>query len=584
MNLLIFNLKTDADDSVLGFTTDWINAIAERCDRTIVITMMTGRLAVADNVQVFSVGKEKGYSERRRLWEFYRLLWQVLQTEQIDACFAHMMPLFAILGWPLLKLKQIPIVLWYAHRQVTLKLRLATALVDRVVASSASGFRIRTHKFRSIGQGIDTDRFCPPEQTVALADKSLILTVGRLSPIKRLEVLIEAVALLPEALRSQVELRYVGDPLGENGQQYAQQLHAKVATLGLTAQTRFEPAHPFHQVQRVYQQADIFVNSSDTDSMDKTVLEAMSCGVPVVTSNAAFRDVFSPELAADWLISKNDPALLAQRLTTLLKMGPTAKHALGLQLRALVKRRHSLPALVNRLLNDVIAEVYMDQPVGPTQKLTPFGYVRLMVKHRRNPLHVAYLEGHKVLDVGCGEGHFLRKDRANRVGVDIDGSLVERCAQAGLDARVMSATELSFPEATFDAVHAAELIEHLEPAAAVKFLQGAAHVLRPGGLIYLTTPGLNNVWNTFSHVRPYPPIAFKKLLEKSTEGFINDSGLPLRLECSYAFSSTASRLAAGIKKSLNMVFPPAQPSGYVIILRKLPANEQRSLMSKSIRY
>jgi len=27
-NLLLFNLKTDADDDILGFTTDWINALA----------------------------------------------------------------------------------------------------------------------------------------------------------------------------------------------------------------------------------------------------------------------------------------------------------------------------------------------------------------------------------------------------------------------------------------------------------------------------------------------------------------------------------------------------------------------------
>ena len=37
--LLVFNLKTDASDDALGFTTDWVNAIATHWDRVFVITM-----------------------------------------------------------------------------------------------------------------------------------------------------------------------------------------------------------------------------------------------------------------------------------------------------------------------------------------------------------------------------------------------------------------------------------------------------------------------------------------------------------------------------------------------------------------
>ena len=101
MNLLVFNLKTDADDDVLGFTTDWVNALAASCERIFVITMSAGRIAVAENVQVYSIGKEQGYSEPRRATEFYRTLSRLLRNERIDACFAHMMPLFAVMGWNL---------------------------------------------------------------------------------------------------------------------------------------------------------------------------------------------------------------------------------------------------------------------------------------------------------------------------------------------------------------------------------------------------------------------------------------------------------------------------------------------------
>ena len=66
MRILLFNLATDADDPLLGFTTRWIGALAERVEFIHVITMRVGRLEMPANVRVYSVGKEKGYSEPRR--------------------------------------------------------------------------------------------------------------------------------------------------------------------------------------------------------------------------------------------------------------------------------------------------------------------------------------------------------------------------------------------------------------------------------------------------------------------------------------------------------------------------------------
>lgn len=350
MNLLLFNLKTDADDSVLGFTTDWINALAGHCEHITVITMTVGRIAVPPNVEVFSVGKEKGWSESRRAIEFYRLLCQALHDRRFDACFAHMMPLFALMGWPLLKKHRVPITLWYAHRHVSLLLRAATAVVDHVVASSKSGFQIETPKLRIIGQGIDTERFVParlPDTHSGL----IILTVGRISSIKRLEVLIQAVALLDAKTRSSIRVHFVGDPLTEDDKTYLVQLRKETVANGVEGRVVFQPGMPFHCIQQSYRDADIFVNSSDTDSVDKTVLEAMSTGLPIVTSNVALCDVLGPELSGKWVVPKNDVQIMAERLKLLANMSTAERKALGATLRDIVVQEHSLPSLVTRLLS-----------------------------------------------------------------------------------------------------------------------------------------------------------------------------------------------------------------------------------------
>lgn len=196
-------------------------------------------------------------------------------------------------------------------------------------------------------------------------------------------------------------------------------------------------------------------------------------------------------------------------------------------------------------------------------------YFRILISKRVNPLHVEYLTDRMVLDVGCGEGDFIAKDPSTHIGVDLDAELVRRCKERGLDAYCMSATQLDFSDETFDAVHGAELIEHFDPQTAVRFLSEATRVLKPGDIVYLTTPGERYVWNTFSHIKPYPPITFKKLFNKSTEGFIQEKYLPLELEHYFAFSRVSrNRLITGLINTLNVAIPPRWPSGYVLILRK----------------
>src|SRR5262245_53701909 len=119
MNLLLFNLATDANDTSLGFTTDWLTVLARCFSEIHVITMRRGSSQLPSNVAVHSVVKELGWSRARRTLAFYQILYRILRSHRVDVCFAHMIPIFAVLAGPVLKIKRIPIVLWYAHPSVT---------------------------------------------------------------------------------------------------------------------------------------------------------------------------------------------------------------------------------------------------------------------------------------------------------------------------------------------------------------------------------------------------------------------------------------------------------------------------------
>lgn len=346
--LLLFNLVTDADDPILGFTTVWINALAKQCGQIDVVTMQVGRLELATNVHVYSVGKERGYNDARRTIEFYRILGNLLRQNRYDACFAHMQPLFAVMGAPLLKLFHVPITLWYAHKSVTLKLKLAEKLVDHVVTASPESFRLPSRKVIVTGHGIDTELFSLDS---AVHDQPFtILSVSRIAPIKKLEVLIEAARLLK--VQQDFRLRIVG---GADSQHidYEKRLHHQVEQGRLTEVVEFVGSVPYHQIVPIYHAADIVVNLSNTGSIDKAVLEAMSCGLPVITANEAFITVLQ-KWGDNLLVAQDSPEMLAEKLAKLAAQPPEERRTLGCELREIVVRDHSLERLVETLVNEIL--------------------------------------------------------------------------------------------------------------------------------------------------------------------------------------------------------------------------------------
>lgn len=342
MNLLVFNLATDADDPILGFTSGWLNRLAPHYTRIDVITMRAGRLALAANVQVHSVGKERGWSEARRALTFYHLLSGLLLRRRYAACFAHMMPLFAVMGAPLLRPLGVPITLWYTHRQRHRTLAWAARVSRRVVSAAPDSFPIATPKLRVLGHGIDTDFFSPSADALP-ASPPTIVQVARLMPIKHQATLIRALTALPDA-----RAVFVGDVPPEQGAAYRHDLEALARDLGVAQRVTFAGSLTADGVREAYRRAAAAVNLSPAGLFDKAALEALACGVPTVVSSAAFDGLIG---GADWRIeSPDDHVGLAARLAAALALDPAERARLTSAIRARTVEAHSLDGLIRSLM------------------------------------------------------------------------------------------------------------------------------------------------------------------------------------------------------------------------------------------
>jgi len=348
MNLLVFNQKLDASDTDLEVTFEWVKELAARVASVWVITHERGDGVLPGNVHVLSIGREKQYGRLRKVVEFYAALHRVLREVRIDACFVHMVPVFAVMAAPILKARRIPMVQWYTHSATSLTLRAAVRLVDRVATASRESLSFSSPKIVATGHGIDTSRFHPaPHQRDGGAFR--ILSVGRLSPVKRHDRLLDAVSMLRGSPRT-VSLTIVGEPHGPDGDRWAEQLRRQRSTLALEETVSVVGGVRRSDLAAWYNRADVCVNLSETNSLDKVLLEAMSCGVPVITSNPAFvplLDGVAPRL----MLPDSAPEAVADALRRLMVLDADAVQALGHVLRNRVVEHHDLHRLMDRLVS-----------------------------------------------------------------------------------------------------------------------------------------------------------------------------------------------------------------------------------------
>jgi len=354
MRILIVTQKIDQNDAVLGFMHGWIAEFAGQAESVTAICLEKGSVNLPKNVTVLSLGKGRFTIFRRAVYvfRFWRYIW--VERSNYDSVFVHMNPEYVVLGGIFWKLWGKTVTLWYAHKSVTWHLRIAKFFADIIFTSTASGFRLSSAKVKVIGQGIDTEKFKSQKEKVKSGDGEFkIVTVGRISPSKDYDTLINAVEYLSGGNDNlKIKVGIWGPTGSASDESYLTLLKEKIVQKKLSEVVVFHGPVANKDLPEVLGSADLFVNMGHTGSLDKAVVEAMACGLPVLTCNEAFKDVLGP-YKDELMYPKGDSRAFAMKIKDIVDMASEKRKELGESLRGIVVRDHSLESFVRKIISAI---------------------------------------------------------------------------------------------------------------------------------------------------------------------------------------------------------------------------------------
>ncbi len=167
-----------------------------------------------------------------------------------------------------------------------------------------------------VAPGVDHAFFSPGDRAGArralhhlrLGDGPVLLFVGRIQPLKGLDVAVRALAALG---RPDATLVVVGGASGAAGGAELDRIDKLVAELGLAARVRFVDPVPHHLLSTYYRAADLCLVPSRSESFGLVALEAAACGTPVVAAAVGGLRTLVDHERTGYLVEGRDPDAFA---------------------------------------------------------------------------------------------------------------------------------------------------------------------------------------------------------------------------------------------------------------------------------
>lgn len=277
--LWLFNLATDLDDNLLAVSHFWIEEFSKHFSKIEVYSTHIGRYALPTSVNVTEIGGGNVWRRIRGLAIIAQACLRIIQQRKSSVVFHHMSPRTALMMALPLKIFSVKQSLWYSHKHTSLSLRFGKNFLEHIFTASefSVGFK---------GKNICFVRNAVPIQyynDVNLAKPRVgIGSLGRVMPVKRLEILLESLSLLSEEMKQTLgTISFFGPEYLDK--RYTEKLREISRKHSL--QIDFIGPVPNLEISKHLTELSIYFTGT-LGGIDKSAIEAGLCGCFVVSDNS----------------------------------------------------------------------------------------------------------------------------------------------------------------------------------------------------------------------------------------------------------------------------------------------------------
>lgn len=342
--LYVFNLSTDLDNDVLAFTHDWAEEFSHHFDKVFIYSTHLGNTKLPKNVFTQELGGGTAIKRVKAILKILAALIHIVLYSKNRFVFYHMNARVAsIIGLPL-KILRVPQILWYSHAHASFSLRLATNFVDRVVSTSNSSLPFKTKKLRTTGHGVRDKNVFRATEIHSLESISFL---GRVSRVKRIEILIEEVSIFQKLTERKFKIYVIGPCEAPQDKRYKAELIALAKKRNV--ELIFMGSIPHKNVQLELSKYDVAFNGT-LQSLDKGAIESVFAKCLLISdqSNTLIECGYS-----NFSLDSSGRALkISQQLRLMISLSEGQKTALREKARIETLSRHSLSSTINKIITE----------------------------------------------------------------------------------------------------------------------------------------------------------------------------------------------------------------------------------------
>ena len=333
-HLLVINYALDSQQPIFATSANWICELAKRHEKITIITAHLGEFERPANADIFSLNWVEG-KNFRNAFRTIAVGLKVIRKNKFSVAFTHMALIQALILSPFLKLHKIRHVIWYAHASNPISLKVAKIFASEFVTSTPGSFPLKSARVTPIGQGIDPSKFT--QKKLSYPVKNLI-HVGRFEKSENIDLIIESVAKVREQ-GFPITFTQVGNASSKSVGDYELQLKEKFASYVKEGWLNFEPTLSHEKIPEVLSSSDLFIHAFQ-GSLDKTTVEAVLIGLPLISINNEVNKFFADK-AAD--------ASLANKLLTILSFDEVSLRTYADNQMVLANKNGTLNSLITKL-------------------------------------------------------------------------------------------------------------------------------------------------------------------------------------------------------------------------------------------